>query len=126
MKQLNSIQTWIFRIGGILILLGAMLNPISSTPAPYVYSVGALMFASMQMAASYEGTNFVIRRLRRQQIIGALLLVLSGAAMFANNYHVEYLRHNEWMVIMLIAAILELYTSFRIPTELEKEKNKQS
>lgn len=124
MKQLNSIQTWVLRLGGILVLVGAMLNPIKLAASPYIYSIGALMFASMQMFASYDGTNVVIRRLRRQQIIGSLLLLLSGAAMFGNIYHIQYVQHNEWMIMMLIAAILELYTSFRIPAELEKEKKK--
>ena len=83
------------------------------------------MFASMQMMESYEGSNFVIRRLRRQQIIGALLLMLSGVAMFGNVYRIEYVRHNEWLIVMLIAALLELYTAFRIPAELEKEKREK-
>lgn len=76
----------------------------------------------MQMLARYEGTSIVIRRLRRQQIIGALLLLLSGAAMFANIYGITYLRHNEWLAVLAIAAVLELYTAFRIPQELRKEQ----
>lgn len=126
MKKLNNIQTLVFRLGGVLVIVGAMLNPIQQAAAPYVYCLGALMFASMQMLAGYDGSNFVIRRLRRQQIIGALLLLLSGVAMFGNEYHVTYMQHNEWMIIMLIAAILQLYTAFRIPSELEKEKRKNT
>ena len=124
MKKLNKIQTLIFRLGGIAMLVGAVLNPLESKVAPYIYCVGALMFASMQMMESYEGDSFVIRRLRRQQIIGSLLLMLSGVAMFGNAFRIEYMRHNEWLIVMLIAAILELYTAFRIPAELKKEEGK--
>ena len=53
-------------------------------------------------------------RLRRQQIFGALLLVLTGAFML-------FTRGNEWIVSLTIAAILELYTSIRIPQEEAKE-----
>lgn len=126
MKKLNKIQTLLFRLGGIAMLVGAVLNPLESKVAPYIYCVGALMFASMQMMESYEGDSFVIRRLRRQQIIGSLLLMLSGVAMFGNAFRIEYMRHNEWLIVMLIAAILELYTAFRIPAELKKEENKKS
>lgn len=124
MKKLNKIQTLLFRLGGIAMLVGAVLNPLESKVAPYIYCAGALMFASMQMMESYEGDSFVIRRLRRQQIIGSLLLMLSGVAMFGNAFRIEYMRHNEWLIVMLIAAILELYTAFRIPAELKKEEDK--
>ena len=32
------------------------------------------------------------------------------------------MKRNEWIVCLSIAAVLELYTAFRIPQELEKEK----
>lgn len=122
MKKLNSLQLFIYRLGGVLIIIGAVLNPLESVAAPYLYSAGALMFASMQMLARYEGDSVVIRRLRRQQVLGALLLVVSGAMMFGHQYHMTYMRHNEWMVVMLIAAVFELYAAFRIPYELAKEE----
>lgn len=124
MRKLNKLQQILYYAGAILILVGAVLNPVTSDYAPYVYSLGALLFASMQIYAGYEGDNFVIRRLRRQQIIGALLLVLSGAAMFGKAYNIPYTKHNEWMVVMMVAALLELYTAFRLPVELKKEEEK--
>ena len=59
--------------------------------------------------------NPTIKRLRRQQIFGALLLVLTGAFMF-------FTHGNEWIISLTIAAILELYTSVRIPQEEAKEQ----
>ena len=53
--------------------------------------------------------------LRVQQIFGALALILTGAFMFTT-------RGNEWIACLTIAAILELYTAFRIPQEEEKER----
>ena len=47
---------------------------------------------------------------------GALALILTGAFMFTT-------RGNEWIACLTIAAILELYTAFRIPQEEEKEKS---
>ena len=48
-------------------------------------------------------------------IFGALALILTGAFMFTT-------RGNEWIACLTIAAILELYTAFRIPQEEEKER----
>ena len=45
----------------------------------------------------------------------ALALILTGAFMFTT-------RGNEWIACLTIAAILELYTAFRIPQEEEKER----
>ena len=125
MKKLNKFQTFVLCMGGLLVLVGAMLNPVESLVAVYVYCVGALMFVAMQRLESYEGDSFVVRRLRRQQIVGGLLLLLSGVAMFGQEYHIMYMQHNEWLIILLIAAMLELYTSFRIPAEIEKENKKE-
>ena len=62
---------------------------------------------SLSIAVSYTHLDVykrqTSRRLRRQQIFGALLLVLTGAFMF-------FTRGNEWIVSLTIAAILELYT----------------
>ncbi|MGN1213308.1 MAG: hypothetical protein ACI4TR_00275, partial [Bacteroidaceae bacterium] len=69
---------------------------------------------------------FVVRPSRRQQIIGGLLLLLSGVAMVGREYHIMYMQHNEWLIILLIAAMLQLYTSFRIPAEIKKEKKKEA
>ena len=63
----------------------------------------------------YDGKNLIIRRLRRQQILGAVLLVFAGVLMLVTH-------NNEWILCLTIAAVLELYTAFRIPNELQKDK----
>ena len=57
----------------------------------------------------------ILKRLRIQQIFGALALILTGAFMFTT-------RGNEWIACLTIAAVLELYTAFRIPQEEAKEE----
>ena len=103
-------------VGAILLLVGAMLQITRWELSPYIYTVGAVLFAYVQvMMGRYEGKNLIIRRLRRQQIIGAILLVFAGVLMFTS-------KRNEWIVCLTIAAVLQLYTAYRIPSELEKEK----
>jgi drug/metabolite transporter (DMT)-like permease len=101
-------------VGAVLLLVGAMLQITRWELSPVVYTVGAILFAYVQVMSRYEGKNLIIRRLRRQQILAAVLLVFAGVLMFVT-------RHNEWVLCLTIAAILELYTAFRIPSELEKE-----
>ena len=112
-KYYSSIAT----VGAVALLLGAALQITQLAWAPYLYLIGAIMFAYVQVMSGYEGKNIIIRRLRRQQIIGATLLVVAGVMMIL-------WKRNEWVVCLTIAAVLEMYTVFRIPQEEEKEKNK--
>ena len=103
-------------VGAVLLLVGAMLQITHWALSPYIYTLGAVLFAYVQVVMSrYEGKNLIIRRLRRQQIIGAALLVFAGVLMFTS-------KRNEWIVCLTIAAVLQLYTAYRIPSELEKER----
>lgn len=110
--------TDVMMLGGALILfVGLVLQFLRFEYAPYIYLTGAVLFAYVQVVvAGYNGKNMVIRRLRRQQIMGASLLIFTGVMMLL--WH-----RNEWIVCLAVSAILELYTAFRIPQEEEKEKD---
>ena len=65
MKELNKIQNAIFLFGGILMAVGAGTSLLGWGSSPYIYALGALGFASMQMLQRYEGSNFTwIRNVR--------------------------------------------------------------
>ena len=112
---MSKIYQIIQGVGAVLLLVGAMLQITRWELSPILYTIGAVMFAYVQVMSRYEGKNLIVRRLRRQQILGAVLLVFAGILMFVT-------KHNEWVLCLTVAAILELYTAFRIPSELEKEK----
>lgn len=104
----NNIQNFLIIIGGTLVLVGALMQLIKSEYSPYVYTIGALMFAYVQIICQpYDGGDIVMKRLRRQQILGAFLLVVTGVLM-------QFTYHNEWIVCLTIAAVFELYTAFRM------------
>lgn len=132
MRQLNKWQNAIFLVGAVLMVVGAGTNLLSWDGAPYLFALGALGFASMQMLQRYEGTSFVIRRLRRIMLISDVLFLVSAVLMFAsqgNVFHLDYMTYlqyvyNKWVVTLLIAAVLQLYTTHRIGHELEKEVKK--
>ena len=132
MKQLNKIQLIIYLLGATLMAIGAGISILGWWIAPYVYCVGALCFASMQMLQRYEGTNFTIRRLRRIMLTSDVLFMLAGVLMLSNGHNVfglsyitymEYV-YNKWVVVLLIAAILQLYSIHRLDQELAKEAKK--
>ena len=105
----------LFAVGAVMALAGAIL-PMTAWRelAPYIYTVGAGCVAFAQINSPIKGNSKRLKRLRIQQIFGALALVLTGAFML-------FTHNNEWIACLTIAAILELYTAFRIPQEEEKE-----
>ena len=101
--------------GAVVLFAGLFLQFFRLDVAPYVYLLGAILFAYVQVIHGYKGNNFIIRRLYRQQLIGAILLVVAGVLMIV-------MKRNEWIVCLAISAFLQLYTAFRIPQEEEREK----
>lgn len=112
---MKSLIPAFFTVGAVMALTGAAVYITGWVLSPYIYTVGAVLVAIAQIFSPIHSENVLIRRLRRQQIFGALALVLTGVFMFTT-------RGNEWIVCLTIAAILELYTAIRIPQEEAKEK----
>ena len=118
-------------VGGILLIAGAAVDITRWDYAPYFYLAGSLMFASGQFADRYTGTDRIVKRLRRQQVLGAVFLLLTAALMFSVPLHnrlladmnmggkfrsflLEITRKNNWIVTLTIGAVFELYSAFRL------------
>ncbi len=100
--------------------------------ACWVYLAGALMFVVMQILQSYEGRDITIKRLKRIQNLANILFLLAGILMADNAFGffrplfsniVDYINYlfNKWVILLLVAAILEVYTVHRIDHELSKK-----
>ena len=134
MRKLNKVQTIVFLAGALLMVVGAGTSLLAWKGAPFVFAVGSLAFVSMQFLQRYEGNNFVIRRLRRMMILSDVLFLLSALLMFASMgnvfglSHIDYITYiyNKWVLTLLIAAILQLYSTHRIDSELAKEADSSS
>lgn len=118
--------------GGLLMVIGSGASLFLQSWAAYVFAPGALMFVAMQMRQRYEGKDFTVRRLRRMMLLSDVLFLVAALLMFANqsNFlgldYLSYIKyvHNNWIVVLLVAAVLQLYSSHRIANELENtQKN---
>lgn len=142
MKQLNKIQASIFILGGMLMVIGAacfafgfMIYPKMVLYTSWLFLLGTVSFSVMQAMQLYEGPSQVIHRLKRIQTVADIFFVLSGISMvdtvyaFARNWFSNYETYityfyNKWVVFLLVAALIELYTTHRISHELKKEECK--
>lgn len=128
MKELSFLQNSIFRFGALSLIAGLGLRLFNPFLGTIFYVVGVVLFSGMQMLCRYEGDNFIIARLRRQQIMSDFIFLLSAAAMLSQkfNFGPSWAHRNLWLLLLVIAVILQLYTSFRIPSELEKEQKRRN
>ena len=141
MKQLSKLQTIIFLAGAVLMVVGAGMYVLGvQTASPVIFAVGAVAFAAMQLQQTYLGNNPTVRRLRRIMSVGDALFILAAVLMLENSFrfllplfvnnikndYYQYVKHinNNWVVVLLVAAIIEIYTTHRISHELGKEAKK--
>lgn len=142
MRQLSKPQFIIFAIGALLMVIGVgqvvfgLATSWLRQSGALCYLVGALCFAAMQLSQVYTGSNFTIRRLRRIMIFADICFILAGLLLIEHvfqiifplfattidgyNAYIHYI-YNNWVVALLIAAILEMYSMHRINHELSKE-----
>ena len=81
MKQLVPA---LFVVGAIMALTGAAVFITGWIYAPYIYTIGAGLFRIGTSEHACQRKGKTLKRLRVQQIFGALALILTGAFMF---YH---------------------------------------
>lgn len=146
MKQLSRTQSIIMLIGACLMVAGAGLYVLGAETghaiAPCLFTPGTIMFVAMQTAQKYEGTDTTLKRLRRIMLTGGAFFIISALLMIENSYHLiypvfmksgidgynAYLKyiHNNWVVTLLVAAILQLYSTQRISTELNRQNSNEN
>lgn len=127
MRQLSRLETALLLMGGLLMVIGSGAYILLQSWAPCLFAVGSVLFVAMQMRQKYEGTNFVVRRLRRLLLLSDFLFLAAALLMVANEWnflrldqlvYLKYVRNN-WVVVLLVAAVLQLYISHRIANELD-------
>lgn len=126
MQELNHIQNLAFRAGALLLLAGLCLRLFLIEGACWVTAVGVLLFVCMQLLMRYEGSDFVLQRLRRQQIFSGFVFLLMAALMIMqdNDWGPQWTKGNAWTLCLVIGSVLQIYTAFRIPQELERRCGK--
>lgn len=143
MKQLNKLQSVIFVAGGALMVIGVGCCVFQVAPLvmSWVFILGAVMFSVMQLTQTYQGRELTVRRLKKIQNLSDILFILAGIILadtvyanaghsffrdlFSNQESYITFLYNKWVVLLLVAAILEVYTAHRIDHELSKKNIKE-
>jgi hypothetical protein len=99
-----QLRTILFAFSGILVLAGSALYLIKWMHAPYLFAVGAAGVTVCYMTVPSETLNLRLRRLNRLNVFAGIAMIAASVFMFKQRM--------EWVACLLIAALIQLYTSF--------------
>lgn len=111
-------------VGGLLLPIGVLL-PLFMADFMYaflVFTLGTVLFAGAQFLTPFTSKSFTARRLHRQQLLGAAFLLVTSVLMYMHWQSLPPFRGDEWKISLAIAVVFELYTAFRLPSELKKAR----
>ena len=125
----DNVLGYIANIGEVLVLIGAALWITGCEFLNYVFAVGTLLFAIRRFFEKHPQSTLTLRRLYLQRTIGVVVLIVAALLMFfyeyINGFEIsDYKVHataSAWLLPFFIFVVIELYTAFRIPSELKKE-----
>ena len=134
MKKLNKIESILFMLGGMLMVtgIGCYVFMLAPSITCWLALTGSILFSTLHMMQAYEGSLLAIKRLKRILNIADLLFVVAGILIVDSTYnflrpafenqesYITYV-YNKWVLLLLIAAILEVYATHRIDYLLKKQ-----
>jgi hypothetical protein len=134
MKKLNKIESILFMLGGMLMVtgIGCYVFMLAPSITCWLALTGSILFSTLHMMQAYEGSQLAIKRLKRILNIADLLFVVAGILIVDSTYnflrpafenqesYITYV-YNKWVLLLLIAAILEVYATHRIDYLLKKQ-----
>lgn len=103
----TDIKSIIFSASAFLVVIGSILPIFIDTAWEfYPFAVGAAGMSVMRLTTPYRGKDTRMRRLVLIELLATLMLLFVSFLMFRGG--------NDWVVLLTISALLQLYTSIMI------------
>lgn len=147
-RELSRVESLILVAGCLLMVagIGCFVFMFHQIVAGCVFTLGAMLFA-VQSLQGYHGSDITLRRLKSIMNLANIFFILAGilmvdtamtnivladpmgahhrflSNMFSNWETYIQCIYNKWLPLLLIAVVLELYSTHRISSELNKKRN---
>lgn len=126
----SQLIEWVTISGEILIVISAALWITGWGPVRFIFAIGTLAFATGRLMIPHDNSSVTLKRLYTQQNIGAIFAIISALLMFFYDKldglelsdYVVHSTKSAWLLPFVIFVVLEVYTTFRIPSVLKKEQ----
>ena len=104
--------------------------------APWFLLMGSILYVVVQRLTSIRSKDIAVSRLQSIQLLSGFCLIISSLLLIEQyngfvmpimvsdiNSYYNYLRivHNNWVVMLFVGALLQLYTTNRLSHEQQKE-----
>lgn len=116
--QSVKIKDTVFKISALLILLAAIVYLFNPVVAACTMAVGVIGFGWGIFTSPYPGKSIRGKRLASIRVFGVIAMAIATYLMFE--------QMNEWVVALLIGAILILYTAIILPHEYAREQRENN
>ena len=105
----QPVRNSVFIFSAVMVLFGATLYITQWIHAPFVFAIGSAGITICYMTMPYKDLGFRRRRLHRINVLAGISMIVASVFMFKHKM--------EWVVFLLISALIILYTSFINPRE---------
>ena len=114
----KKLKNAFYQLSALLILFAAVYHSFNPDIARYLMVVGVAGFGAITFTTPYPGKSIRGKRLFNMQIFAIILMIVSAYLMFTG--------FREWVLPLLLSAILILYSAILIPREYDKEKRNEN
>ena len=125
-KTVQRIQGVLLGLGMVMLVVSAAFPLLGVWPEGmllmrYIFAAGAATVLAVRLTEVYEGKNLRLKRLHSLERVSAFLYCVSAFLLF---YYGNRLGGGDWIAFLLAGAIMQIYTSFMIQHEEEKDAKK--
>ena len=122
-KTVQRIQAVLLALGMVMLVVSAAFPLLGVWPEGmllmrYIFAAGAASVLAVRLTEVYEGKNLRVKRLHSLERVSAFLYCVSAFLLF---FYGNRLGGGDWIAFLLAGAIMQIYTSFMIQHEEEKD-----
>lgn len=118
-----------------MLMSGHSWASVAVKVVPWIYIIGAIAYVVAQRMDIQTMGSLTLKRLYTIQLVSGICFILAGILMVEHVYrflqplvvsdidsYFTYIQvvHNNWVVLLLVGAILQMYTTHRISYEMKK------
>ena len=122
-KTVQRIQAVLLALGMVMLVVSAAFPLLGVWPEGmllmrYIFAAGAATVLAVRITEVYEGKSLRVKRLHSLERVSAFLYCVSAFLLF---FYGNRLGGGDWIAFLLAGAIMQIYTSFMIQHEEEKD-----
>lgn len=125
--------------GAVLVMCAVLVmqeehRTLTLAVAPWAFLAGTVVYVLVQRLQAEKSTSLTVNRLLSIRFLSGICFIVSGLFMVEQyngflkpvvvsdiSSYMLYMQivHNNWVVLLLIGSLLQLYTSYRLSAEIK-------